>query len=95
MGRALPFRFGRTTGDLESPVAAEKPDDSGCKHPPPPGFSPADVPVARRFCLCGCTNVRETERVVLTDAEIHHGFVSKIGDLSEGVGIEVFRLVIG
>ena len=46
-------------------------------------------------CLCGCTNVRETESVLLTEAEIHHGFVRKIGDLSEGVGIEVFRLVIG
>jgi len=47
----VPLIDGRTTGDLESPVAGEKPDDSGCKHPSPPVFSLADVPSARRFCL--------------------------------------------
>jgi hypothetical protein len=34
----------RKTGDQESPVAGEKPDDSGCKHPSLSVFSPADVP---------------------------------------------------
>ena len=36
---------------IVSPVAGEKPDDSGCEHPSPPVFSPADVLEARRFCL--------------------------------------------
>ena len=42
---------GRTTGDRESPVAGEKSLGSGCEHPEHSAFSPADVPLARRFCL--------------------------------------------
>jgi hypothetical protein len=46
------YRFLRAERQaIESPVTGEKPDDSGCKLPSPPGFSPAAVPKARRFCL--------------------------------------------